>query len=64
MLAACCDVCAKDACSLLRTGAVFESFLGQDSLDEIGKQNVGNGMLWVANGFRCVAGCGWVAFPA
>lgn len=38
--------------SPLVTCAVFESFLGQDSLDEIGKQNVGNGMLWVANGFR------------
>lgn len=33
-------------------------FLGPQPLDEHGKQDVGHGMVWAANGFRCVRpGC-------
>lgn len=38
---------------LLRAASVFDMFLGPQPLDEHGKQDVGHGMVWAANGFRC-----------
>lgn len=36
----------------LLTGAVFGVFLGPQPLDDIGKRDVGHGMLWAAHGYR------------
>ncbi|KAL4438996.1 hypothetical protein ABPG77_006933 [Micractinium sp. CCAP 211/92] len=36
----------------LLTGAVFGVFLGPQPIDDIGKRDVGHGMLWAAHGFR------------
>ncbi|KAL4452610.1 hypothetical protein ABPG75_008272 [Micractinium tetrahymenae] len=36
----------------LLTGAVFGVFLGPESIDDVGKRDVGHGMLWAANGYR------------
>ncbi|PRW61320.1 fatty-acid-binding 1 [Chlorella sorokiniana] len=38
--------------SPLVTASVFDVFLGPQPLDERGKQDVGHGMVWAANGFR------------
>lgn len=38
--------------SPLVTASVFDMFLGPQPLDEHGKQDVGHGMVWAANGFR------------
>lgn len=35
-------------------GAIFDMFLGEEPLDDYGKKDVGHGMLWAANGFRCM----------
>lgn len=39
------------------TGALFETFLGLNSIDPLGKRLVGGGLLWCANGFRCEGSC-------
>jgi hypothetical protein len=41
----------------LVTAAVFETFLGPHTVDDLGKANTGHGLLWCANGFR------WVGYP-
>ena len=35
---------------------VLEQFLGVISVDPVGKHSVGNGVLYVTNGFKCVSG--------
>lgn len=40
------------ASSPLVTASLFDAFLGPQPLDAAGKRNVGQGLLWAANGFR------------